>query len=302
MANYSPKTVSSKPPIDKRSYKLQSKPAMSGWLYKQKHSSSSSSSSSSTSTNSSNSTNAGSSNSQNTLIKNQLNRPIKWKKYWCVLVKDYITFYKQAEDKTPKDFLLLKDFEIKEGSKKYGFIIVDNIKQTSHEFYADQVDYNEWYQALVDLRNRLVGEPITSLSNTSLSSSSGYDTLNLNSSLTRDDLTSVSSHSLPASSTCNRKNNLQLQLSTIIDTIDDSNSSTLNSNNLITSNEKHSQSQQHSSPTLMQQQHQQQSYSSSRESSPDISNSNSKLHSRDSSPGLSYRKYCYNNKRLILFI
>ena len=35
---------------------------------------------------------------------------------------------------------------------------------------------------------------------------------------------------------------------------------------------------------------QQQQYGSSRESSPDYSNSNSKIASRDSSPGLNYRK------------
>jgi hypothetical protein len=190
-------------------------------------------------------------------------------------MKDYITFYKQIDDKIPKDFLLLKDFEIKEGSKKYGFILLDNMKQVSHEFYAEQADeFNEWNQALTELRNRLNGEPINSLSNTSLSSSSGYDTLGLNSSINNNDLSSVSSfspHSLPT----NRKNNLQLQLSTIIDLIDDSSSSFSNNNE--------NKTQQHSSPTLAQ--HQQQSYSSSRESSPDPSNCNSKLQSRDSSPG-----------------
>lgn len=279
LSNYSPnlsiKTVSSKPPIDKRSYKMQTqKPAMQGWLYKQRQSSSSMSSGTNSPINNN--------NPQNTLMRNQLNRPIKWKKYWCVLMKDYITFYKQSDDKTPKDFLLLKDFEIKEGSKKHGFILTDNLKQISHEFYSEQMDeYNEWYQALIDLRNRLNGEPSTSLSSTSLSSSSGYDTLGLNTSSNRDDFSSAAS--LPDSSTFSRKNNLQLKLSTIIDMNDDSVNYQSNSNDK-TSN-------QYSPPSLgtLQQQHQQQSFSSSRESSPDISNSNSKLHSRDSSPGLNYR-------------
>ncbi len=277
ISSYSPplntKTVSSKPPIDKRSYKMQTqKPAMQGWLYKQKQSSSSSSVSNTTNIN----------NNNNTSQLKSINRPIKWKKYWCVLMKDYITFYKHIDDKIPKDFLLLKDFEIKEGSKKNGFILTDNIKQISQEFYSEHNDeYNEWYQALVDLRNRLNGEPITSLSNTSLSSSSGYDTLGLNSSLNRDDLSSVSS--LPTSSSFGRKNNnLQFQLSTIIDMIDDS-------ANL---EDKQSNHQQNISPTLNSNlQNQQQSYSSSRESSPDMSNTNSKMHSRDGSPILNYRKY-----------
>jgi len=228
------------------------KPAMQGWLYKQKQSSSSSSVS--------NTTNINNNNNNNTSQLKSINRPIKWKKYWCVLMKDYITFYKHIDDKIPKDFLLLKDFEIKEGSKKNGFILTDNIKQISQEFYSEHNDeYNEWYQALVDLRNRLNGEPITSLSNTSLSSSSGYDTLGLNSSLNRDDLSSVSS--LPTSSSFGRKNNnLQFQLSTIIDMIDDS-------ANL---EDKQSNHQQNISPTLNSNlQNQQQSYSSSRESSPE---------------------------------
>ena len=146
----STKTVSSKPPIDKplRSYKLQTqKPAMQSWLYKQKQPSSS--------------TPGNASSSGTTAMPppiHSFNRPIKWKKYWCVLQKDYITFYKHIDDKIPKDFLLLKDFEIKDGSKKYGFVIIDNIKQVSHEFYAEQSDeYTEWNQALIDLCNRLNG-------------------------------------------------------------------------------------------------------------------------------------------------
>ena len=122
---------------------------------------------------------------------------------------------------------------------------------------------------------KIKGEPINSISNTSLSSSSGYDTLTggLNSSINKDDLSSVSSFS-PHLLANNRKNNLQLQLSTIIDLIDDS-SSSFNNNE---TRQQHHQQQHHNQ--------QQQQAHSSRESSPDASNYNSKLQSRDSSPGI----------------
>ena len=117
--------------------------------------------------------------------------------------------------------------------KKLGFCLIEKAKQSVYEFYAEQSDeYNEWYQALSDAHTRLIGEPLTSLSSTSLSSSSGYETIgglsllsNLNN---RDDLsigssssTNSSFQSQPSSTTFNRKNNLQLQLSTIIDANDD---------------------------------------------------------------------------------
>lgn len=114
------------------------------------------------------------------------------------------------------------------------------------------------------------GDSIPSMSS-SLSSSSGYDTLGFQ----NDTLSSISS--TPTSNTFNRRNNLQLQLSTIID----NNNDQLNCNMLKKNN------QQQASPTLGN--FQLQYNNSSRESSPDYSNNNSKVVSRDSSPGLSYR-------------
>ena len=131
---------------------------MQGWLYRKKPEATSAASSpsailtnssnmtSSITSNSSNVSSNSSSTSKNNLIRNQLNKS-KWKKYWCVLTKDYITFHKNPDEKVPKDFLLLKDFEISKeiNQKKYVFILFDKAKQSTHEFYTEQSDeFNEW--------------------------------------------------------------------------------------------------------------------------------------------------------------
>lgn len=183
----------------------------------------------------------------------------------------------------PKDFLLLKDFaiskEIVSSKSKCGLVLVDKIKQITHQFYTDQGEdeLNEWFQALNELYAKLVGggESATSISTTSLSS--GYETNQSNTQLAQD-----TSQSLPTSSTFSRKNNLQLHLSTIID--DDSLNNSLQKgatgakNNQLVSPAM--------SPTLIAMYN-----NSSRESSPDFSNNNSKVASRDSSPGLNYCKW-----------
>lgn len=132
-----------------------------------------------------------------------------------------------------------------------------------------------------ELRLKLVGgDSITSISS-SLSSSSGYDTLGFQNETSS--ISSAQSQNCPASNTFNRRNNLQLQLSTIID---NQNNDQLKKNN--------------QSPTLGN--FQLQYNNSSRESSPDYSNNNSKVVSRDSSPGLNYResKILTENTRTIL--
>lgn len=79
-----------------------------------------------------------------TLIRNHLSP--KWKLYWCVLVKDVIVFYKNQDEKTPVDFLLLKDFSILlPPNRELAFILVDRSKQLEHEFYAQTADeFREW--------------------------------------------------------------------------------------------------------------------------------------------------------------
>jgi hypothetical protein len=162
------------------------------------------------------------------------------------LFKDYITFYKYQDEKTPKDFLLLKEFSVVSSGRKNGFIIVDKSKQLEHEFYAESAeDYLYWYQALNELKiKNQTGELVSSSS-----TMSGYD---LNA-MTRDETANM-----PVSTNLNRRNNnnLQLHLSTILDSNDD---------------------QVVQSPTLVRNSQQPQ-YGSSRESS------------RDSSPVLNYRK------------
>jgi hypothetical protein len=344
--------VSSKPPLDKRMNKIQSqKPIMQGWLFKKKQNVSSSSPSSNSSSsyissssmtasvnsNCSNNTNNSSisynnnNNKMNNLIKNRLNSRSKWKKYWCVLMKDYLIFYKNPDEKVPKDFLMLKDFDINKehhkseqtslnaNQKQYAFYLVDNSKQLTHEFYVEQIDeLNEWYQALLDVKIKLTNEQITaSLSMNSLSSSSGYETMsglscslnnnNNNSIITnqnnRDDLLSSSlnssclTYSQPSSTSTNRKNfnnnmNNNYQLSTIIDSNDDNLNNINNNNNNNNTMFQNSSQQKNITnflPSLAGNSQQQYLNNSSRESSPDISNYNSKLASRDSSPGLNYR-------------
>lgn len=182
----------------------------------------------------------------------------------------------------PKDFLLLKDFEISKeivsSKSKCGLVLVDKIKQITHQFYTDQGEdeLNEWFQALNELYAKLVGggESATSISTTSLSS--GYETNQSNTQLAQD-----ISQSLPTSSTFSRKNNLQLHLSTIID--DDSLNNSLQKG--ATGAKNNQLASPAMSPTLIAMYN-----NSSRESSPDFSNSNSKVASRDSSPGLNYCK------------
>ncbi len=130
------KPVSRKPPIDKNkaTYKMQAqKPAMQGWLYKKRY------------------TNTSSNNKVD-----HLNRSSSWKKYWCVLTKDYITFYKNPDERVPKDFLLLKDFDITKellSSRKFGFILFDRSKQSTHEFYTEHSDeFTEWFQVGMSFR------------------------------------------------------------------------------------------------------------------------------------------------------
>ena len=146
-----PKTVSSKPPLDKKPYKGQTtKPAMQGWLYRRNQAPVDSSSNSSVNS-------ATSKSSSKNPIKNHIERIAKWKKFWCVLIKDYIAIYKTQDDKIPKDFLILKDFEIRDGKQKKGFTLVDKSKNGIHEFYTDNTEeYHEWLQAFTDLRNRFV--------------------------------------------------------------------------------------------------------------------------------------------------
>lgn len=286
----SSKTVSRKPPIDKRAYKIQcQKPVIQGFLNKRKPQTSSSTSNLSGLANSSNSSilsgSSGSYSNTNSLLRNHMSRG-KWKHYWCVLVKDYMTFYKQPDDKIPKDFLLLKDFNIFSTNHKNGFILFDKIKQVEHEFYANTFEeYQSWYQALIDLRNRLKSESTNSLNNNTLSSS-GYDSISSNQTngspiikSSDDSVNSPLTQSLPSSSTLNRKNNLKLNLSTIMDSNDDPQNQNT-SPTLMNVN---------TSPTLIsnyQQIQQNHSYASSRESSPAISNKAS----RDSSPSMIYQE------------
>ena len=262
-------TVSRKPPIDKRAQKAQAqKPTMNSWLYKRKYPQAITSSSTSlsnmstcskdtitpmnTNNNITNSNN-NSSNNQNMVRYNTFN---KWKHYWCVLFKDYITFYKHQDEKTPKDFLLLKDFTIKQSGRKNGFILVDKSKQLEHEFYAEtDEDFNSWNQALSDLRNKQNGELLAS-------QSSGYDTASIsnnnNNEMSQSNSITSLNQSLTGSLNLNRKNNNNLQL---------------NFSNIMDSNDVDSLS-----PTLVKNsQQQQQQQFSSRESS------------RDSSPILNYR-------------
>lgn len=173
--------VSSKPPLSKRANKQPGgqKPQLQGWLYRRKQPKLSASNTSlnniggggSTGSNGSggggcmmsatlpaNGTsgtcsltsslggNSGGhlSSTAAALIRNHLGS--KWKAYWSVLVKDYIAFYKNQDEKIPVDFLLLKDFSIVlSSSRENGFILIDRQKQLEHEFYAPGPDeFKEW--------------------------------------------------------------------------------------------------------------------------------------------------------------
>ena len=148
IAHASTATVSRKPPLDKRAYKTPvQKPTVHGWLYKRKYPIKSSSLR----------------NNTHQQQQQQQQRPVivnannsKWRYYWCVLFKDYITFYKNSDEKSLKDFLHLKSFLVLPSQQhKLGFVLVDKGKQLEYEFYAESADdYRDWHQALVDLQNR----------------------------------------------------------------------------------------------------------------------------------------------------
>ncbi len=71
-------------------------------------------------------------------------------------MKNYIIFNRNPEDKTPKDYLLLKDFEVQRTNRPNGFLIVDTAKESTHEFYAETSDeYKNWQHHLFDLRIKL---------------------------------------------------------------------------------------------------------------------------------------------------
>ena len=298
--------LSSKPPINKqRNYKPSVKPIVQGWLYKRKQAHTSSitdlNSSGLISGATANSLNRSASNGNNNggtsphaLIRTHLKRHHKWHYYWCVLMKDYITFYKQADDKTPKDFLLLKNFNLTPSTHTNGFVIIDKMKLIEHEFYADtQAEFKDWYQNLFELRVKQTRNE--------MSASTG----------SLNETNPVPAPSIPTSISASlaRKNNLQMQLSTIIDSNDDlhnannsnpkaetaesqpTSQTTPNGQANSISGARNLQSISSISPSALTSptfnQLQQSYFNSSRESSPGISN-NSKLASRDSSPGLNY--------------
>lgn len=237
LINFQNLKVSSKPPLSKRAVKA--KPTIQGWLNINKY-------------------NINSSNSN--LSKINQNSAIKLKHYWCVLVKDYIAFYKNPDDKAPKDYILLKDFNISiSNRRKDGFVIFDKVKQVEQEFYADSSEqFKEWYQCLIDIKSRNSNDMTLSQSSNSLTS-------NFETSL-------MDSIFYPQ---CSSK------IATSSQTNDFVNSDDLNSINSVQNSPPLNSKTEHS-PTLMQSMNM-----SSRESSPLCSNKAS----RDSSPGLHYRKF-----------
>ena len=234
--------ISSKPPLSKRAVKT--KPSIQSWLYINKYK-----------INSSNSN----------LAKINQNSAIKLKHYWCVLVKDYIAFYKNPEDKAPKDFILLKDYTISiSNRRKNGFVIFDKVKQVEQEFYADSTEqFKEWYQCLTDIKSKNNNE--LTMSQSSLSLASNFD----------NGLMDSISHSAHSSSSLSSK--VAQNYASINDLV---NSDDMNSVNSFQNSPPSTNKTEHS-PTLMQSMNM-----SSRESSPACSNKAS----RDSSPGLQYRK------------
>jgi hypothetical protein len=273
--------VSSKPPLNKRVNKAPyQKACMQGWLYRKKHPKFSNS------TNNLNnlglsSPSPSSSHLKTSLIRHHLNS--KWKRYWCVLGKDYIVFYKNQDDKMLDSFLLLRDFLLLRSGRENGFLLIEKQKQLEHEFYAEtSEEFKDWYQVLNDLHTRSSNSEQLSLSSTSLSSASALDSLLSGADGAMSILPTTSSssslpmsQSLPSSTSLSRKNNLHLNLSTIIDNNDDN---TGNHSPQLSSN---------ASPTLINTLQYQQSFNSSRESSP--GGLQMKQHSRDGSPSLIYR-------------
>lgn len=182
MTQLSHNKVSSKPPLNKRAGSKPGgqRPQLQGWLNKRKYpklsasntslnsagsshnlqqilgsngatSSSGAANSLTTSQNSGvGGTGASSSHLANTaaLIRNHLGH--KWKLYWSVLVKDYIAFYKNPDDRIPVDFLLLKDFSIVQSNRENGFVLVDRQKQLEHEFYTQTPDeLKDWLRVRI---------------------------------------------------------------------------------------------------------------------------------------------------------
>jgi hypothetical protein len=269
--------------LQQRTYKIQQqKPTYQSYLYKDKHASH---------------------------FNSRISYLHKFRRYWCVLVRDYMAFYKHPDDKVPKDFLLLKDFYIKSSSFstssstfKHNFVIGDKTKQLEHEFYAETYpEFQEWVAVLNDLRIKLANNENTS-SNLSLSSQSlsaqfsnsgQYENGNVghNSEPGVQQL----SGSLPSSSILNKIKH-GLPLTTIVGSNEDINGTTAGSKrnslnaNETTNNEVNSQAANgmnnngsinngNSSSHL-----QQDSCQTSRESSPGMY-----MASRDSSPSLNYR-------------
>lgn len=80
----------------------------------------------------------------------------KWQHYWCILMKDYIIFNRQPDDKTPKDYILLKNFTLQKTPKQLGFKLIDNIKNIEHEFYAENSEeFRDWYQYLSEIKAKV---------------------------------------------------------------------------------------------------------------------------------------------------
>ena len=125
--------ISSKPPIDKKfSKQTKPRPIIETWLYKRK-----------------------TVNKTNNIILTTINP--KWQRYYCLLMKDHILFQKQPDDRTPKEFIILKNFTIKKTTKKCSFMLIDHTKTNiEHEFYADSLeDFRDWWQNLSELNVKL---------------------------------------------------------------------------------------------------------------------------------------------------
>lgn len=244
-----PVILSSKPPLNtntpQRGYKISSqKPTIQGWLYKEKH------------------------------VKHFQTRIAytpHFKRYWCVLVKDYIAIYKHQDDKTPKDYLLLKDFFIKTSTGDYNnpknniknfFIIGDKTKQLEHEFCADTYDdYQSWLSVLTDIRMKNIsGESsskIVSITNSNSSSS-------LTSALSNDESTITPSKTFKSAS----------NMPTILGSNEDMSVASLSNQTGSTTHMKRNSIGSHNPH------HHHQNYSSA------INTSNNNNWSRESSPGL----------------
>ena len=248
--------------MNQRAYKLQQRPTLAGWLCKEKHTKH---------------------------FSTRIGYVHKFRRYWCVLQKDYIAFYKHPDDRTPKDYILLKDFFVRnlksDDGAKYQFVIGDRIKKLEHEFQADSnEDYHEWMSALCELLIKNSNTSDSDLASLSSTFTGGSEA---------DNSSIIQPHSLPSSTSLNKliMRAANLPLSTIIGSNEDlqggscgggskrnsgnmSNSANANLNNINSNNNN------------------QPSYSSSRESSPGGVQfaTGAGANSRDSSPSLIYRK------------